>query len=217
MNSTNIKVISEEIQRLKDQVHAIDVEVPDPSDATDGQILSIDDGKYVITDPELPAVTDASTGDVLGLVGEAKTPGWITPYNPPAYSTTEILTGQKWIDGKDIYCKVLSLPEDTVSTSPIEKTLALSEDIDTMIYYVGSIYAKRTSQGDYSIMDLTDYYSGDVNTRCNYGTSNSTFNIRLVCPATYHFGCCYIIAYYTKTDPETTVTSTRKKTTKKGE
>lgn len=35
--------------------------------------------------------------------------GWITPssYTPPNYSTSEQKTGQKWIDGKDIYFRVV--------------------------------------------------------------------------------------------------------------
>ena len=32
-----------------------------------------------------------------------------TPYTPPAYSLEEVNTGKKWIDGKDIYEKVISL------------------------------------------------------------------------------------------------------------
>lgn len=31
-----------------------------------------------------------------------------TPYTPPAYSATEYKTGEKWIDGKDIYKKVIA-------------------------------------------------------------------------------------------------------------
>ena len=119
MNSINIKVMSEEIQRIKDKLHAIDVEVPDPSQATDGQILSVDDGKYVISDPELPATTEAATGDVLGLTGEGKAPGWITPFTPPSYVLNEdVDTGVKTEDGEAIYKRkyTFTTPESGTST-----------------------------------------------------------------------------------------------------
>lgn len=36
-----------------------------------------------------------------------------TKQNVVNYSTSEVNTGQKWIDGKDIYCRVLDLGSDT--------------------------------------------------------------------------------------------------------
>lgn len=40
-----------------------------------------------------------------------------TPYTPPAYSTTEKATGQKWIDGKDIYVKVFVFENIAAATT----------------------------------------------------------------------------------------------------
>lgn len=54
------------------------------------------------------------------------------------YSTSEVDTGQKWIDGKTIYCKVLDLGSDT-SFSAGWTTLSVPHDnvIDTLIKAFG--------------------------------------------------------------------------------
>ena len=67
----------------------------------------------------LPSRSTATTGQILKLTGENKTPSWADEYTPPAYSETETATGQKWIDGKDIYMRVFSgtFPEITASQS----------------------------------------------------------------------------------------------------
>ena len=56
----------------------------------------------------LPSRSTATTGQILKLTGENKTPAWADEYSytPPAYSETEVNTGQKWIDGRNVYCKV---------------------------------------------------------------------------------------------------------------
>ena len=108
MNSTNIKVMSEEIQHLKDEVHNLDVEIPSHDSGDAGKYLGVDasgDLEFSNVPSDLPVTTEAATGDVLGLTGEEKIPGWITPFTPFSFSTQEINTGFKWVDGKDIYCK----------------------------------------------------------------------------------------------------------------
>lgn len=199
MNSTNIKVMSEEIQRLKDKLHAIDIEVPDPSESGDGQILTVYDGEYVISDPELPAKTEAATGDVLGLVGESKTPGWITPYNPPAYSETETATGQKWVDGKDIYCIGIedTLPEITQTGYVAVKHVG---DIN-LIYGFITIDVYSPTSNTYFLLHST---SGNLSVTLTNTSSEKTYRA---------------IAYYTKNNPvpSNETTATKKKTTKKGE
>lgn len=192
MNSTNIKVISEEIQRLKNKVHDIDIEVPDPSEATDGQILSVEDGEYVISDPELPATTAASTGDVLGLVGEAKIPGWVKPYNLN-YSTTEVATGQTWTDGRDVYFKVI---ENTIGT---EEDLNISLVADKLIMVEGITVNPSSGKS----FDMDHYISWEF------------LNNVLTIKKTTYVNNFTMLLWYVKATPEPTVT--RKKTTKKGE
>lgn len=62
----------------------------------------------------LPIASDETLGGVkvgTGLEIDAET-GELsnknpTPYTPFDFSTSEVNTGQKWIDGNDIYCKVV--------------------------------------------------------------------------------------------------------------
>ena len=208
MNSTNIKVISEEIQRLKDQVHAIDVEVPDPSEATDGQILSVDNGKYVISDPELPSYSVSDEGKYLGVDSS----GDLEFSNPPGkynldYSTTETATGEK-IDGKDVYRIMIkdSFPEITQGANQIVATVALNlENIHIT-----------------SVLNRNDGYVLTNPFQRAYRPSTGQV-ILLNVTSTYSEQDYIILLEYTKkaltrdgdTEPETT--STKKKTTKKGE
>lgn len=53
-------------------------------------------------------VVDKTTGDPIPTAG--------MPYMP-SYSTVEQKTGQKWIDGKDIYFKTFDLGSDVAFTS----------------------------------------------------------------------------------------------------
>ena len=63
----------------------------------------------------LPSRSTATTGQILKLTGENKTPSWADEYSytPPAYSETEVNTGKKWIDGRDVYMRSFDgdLPE----------------------------------------------------------------------------------------------------------
>lgn len=80
----NIRIIAEELERLKNQIRNLDVEIPPHAAADSGKILAVD-----------------SEGDLE----------WKTEYSyiPPAYSSTEeVNTGKKWIDGKDIYNRVFT-------------------------------------------------------------------------------------------------------------
>ena len=94
----------------------------------------------------LPGTTSATAGQILKLNSD-KEPTWADEYSytPPAYSSTdEVNTGQKWIDGKDIYCKVLngSLPEITQSTNYTFDTNAGITFIDGNLVCIttGSLY-----------------------------------------------------------------------------
>lgn len=51
----------------------------------------------------------------------------------PDYSTTEQKTGQKWVDGKDIYCKTIY---SAVKLDPVQDWTLLDDSVsyDTMIY-----------------------------------------------------------------------------------
>ena len=60
---------------------------------------------------ELPVASASTLGGVkVGEGVNVASDGTIsvTTYAPPAYSTTEHLTGRKWVDGRDIYEKTIS-------------------------------------------------------------------------------------------------------------
>ena len=62
------------------------------------------------------------------------------PYSPVNYSTTEVDTGVKWIDGKPIYRRVVNigaLPDNST------KTITLGLSIDTLIKLFGSVKASN--------------------------------------------------------------------------
>ena len=201
MNSTNIKVISEEIQRLKDQVHAIDVEVPDPSDATDGQILSVDNGKYVISDPELPSYSVSDEGKYLGVDSS----GDLEFSNPPGkynldFSETEVNTGRKF-GNTDVYC--ITFTGDTPDADTSSITIPLS--FDTLINTDGVVIT--TAGETYFINRQLDVHGNSSKTGLVMARSSN-----VVLQDTPYI----LIAYYTKPNP-VPGNETKKKTTKKGE
>ena len=118
----NIRMIAEELERVKNNLHNLDVEIPPHASTDAGKILAVD-----------------SEGDLE----------WKTEYSytPPAYSSTEeVNTGQKWIDGRYIYRKTFTIPADPDATggSAISKTFDLTEyDINNVID-IKSVYSLVT-------------------------------------------------------------------------
>lgn len=92
--SKNIQTITDNIRSLDKRIDALDVEIPPHASSDAGKILAVNSDGYLEWRNE-------------------------TQYIPPAYSTEEVNTGQKWIDGRDIYCKVINgiFPEITQSAS----------------------------------------------------------------------------------------------------
>lgn len=109
-----------------------------------------------------------------------------TAYTPPAYSSTEeVNTGQKWIDGKDIYCKYFSgdLPEivsqTTINLFQIEN---ISRLISLNILYVP--VSGNTAYNCFNILITSSNYIQAVSVSSSY--SSGTFSG---------------VVYYTKTSP----------------
>ena len=161
----------------------------------------------------LPSRSTATTGQILKLTGENKTPSWADEYRyaPPAYSETEVNTGQKWIDGKDIYCLVIkgSFPEITSTSNVVIATITNIETITNLIV--------ETTTSDLSTTSINRF----TNSR---NSSNGNIGLNGVITA-YSEGSYILIISYTKPDPapetrdddtpeEVKETKTRKKTTK---
>lgn len=211
-SSRNPDVMDKNIQRLADGLNDLDVEIPEHSSADAGKYLGVDSsGDLEFSDP-FPDTTGASTGDVLGLTGEGKVPNWITPYTPPAYSSTaEVNTGQKWVDGKDIYCKVFSgtYPEISSQSNQVVGNLDFDNIIGSTLFHIAP--TNTTVQNNVILYNKNNKYI----TVIAVSTAYSQYDYNL-------------IVYYTKPDPEPSpenenreteeteepVTKTRKKSTK---
>ena len=100
----------------------------------------------------------------------------------PNYSTTEQKTGQKWIDGKDIYFKVVNLSETlTIPSQTWTDTGVDSSDID-------------------SLVDAKFYDANSVNYTMNAAKLNGTTpHITVMQFRTTQIGITRMILWYTKT------------------
>lgn len=125
----NIRIIAEDLERVKTQIKDIGSDIPDHDYEDAGKVLSVD-----------------SSGELEWK--EEST------YTPPAYSTQEYNTGLKWIDGKDIYCRCVPLSElsTNIFQNPAVTTLTGVDYIDTLIY--GAVTGTHASTGIKYIIPL---------------------------------------------------------------
>lgn len=198
---TKINVMWEKLLALTKKVDAIDVEIPEHDAGDAGKYLGVESsGGLDFSDP-FPATNGASTGDVLGLVGENKAKGWITPFTPIDYSETEQDTGVKWIDGKEIYSIVVSGITPDGETAYSDINLAFDELIVA-----------------YGILTTANGTKYDFNKYVPIAGLISKTGIRVYqTAATYQSANYNLIVYYTKPTPtrEPNDTETNKATKKK--
>lgn len=101
MNSNDIR-----ITKIVDLTYGTnyDLEFPDDHVYITNQVFQPAGVSSNGTKGLVPRPSAGDTGKILS------NEGWINPpesYTPPNYSTNEQKTGQKWIDGKDIYFRVV--------------------------------------------------------------------------------------------------------------
>ena len=165
MNSTNIKVMSEEIQHLKNEVHNLDVEIPDHPATDAGKYLGVAaDGSLAWSkvQDELPPTTGATAGQILALDND-KAPEWADNYNLN-YSENEINTGKKW--GNDnIYCTKISGEIGEIATGTfidstliIDKLISCGGFVQASDGFQASVNSARTSQTATAILKRTTGY-----------------------------------------------------------
>lgn len=134
----------------------------------------------------LPSRSSATTGQILKLTGETKTPSWADEYSytPPAYSETEVNTGQKWIDGKEIYSISYNGKFTTIEASGnIEiGTVPMFENI------INAFAFKATSSKAYQMSSYTALIPG------------ASLSLSSISP-TFSNGYYNMVVYYTKSDP----------------
>lgn len=126
-----------------------------------------------------------------------------TAYTPPAYSSTEeVNTGRKWVDGRDIYCKVYQGVFPVISQAA---TVTVIENFnDDPVYFHSIINTPDSSSLGYD----------------RFAVGKTTNNIRLINVSTaFSEGTYLIMAYYCKVpvpgaNEETKATKRTKKTTK---
>ena len=106
----------------------------------------------------------------------------------PDYSLTEHKTGQKWVDGKDIYFKVVSL--SNVSITGGNDTVIMNFSSKNLLFAHG-----------YIIEDGVNYVVPDISLRIKVTESN---NLSLFTPygSQWSISTGSIIVYYTKTESE---------------
>ena len=185
-DSTNVRVIADNVKKLEKQINDLDVEIPSHGVGDAGKYLGVDssgDLAFSNVPNELPPTTGAAAGQILALDND-KAPEWVNNYNLN-YSETEINTGKKWIDGKDIYSRVFSGTLPVISqTTNVDISSEFSADVILDVALFVIIYSnirKLPSAIDYAInssllraQSITTTYS-----ECNY----------------------YTIVYYTKPTP----------------
>ena len=127
---------------------------------------------------------DVSAVDAKATATAATLAG-ILPRIPADYSETETATGQKWIDGKEIYCKVINgdLPSITGSSNVVVES-ELNIDLIINLYAITRSPQKTVQSTRYG---------------CSYQplTGFSIYSVG----SGYSEGDFTIVAYYTKPDP----------------
>lgn len=104
----------------------------------------------------------------------------------PSYFTTETNTGMKWIDGKDIYRKVI---ETTTPSTTSVASVASIPNLDKMINLNGML-----TYGNQQVPLMLSYSTTVLNAIMVEGT-----NINVKISANAYLSCnCFIIAEYTK-------------------
>ena len=120
----------------------------------------------------VPRPSAGDTGKILS------NEGWINPpeeYTPPNYSTTEQKTGQKWIDGKDIYFKTIQLGA-TVESSTWFNIEPHNNIYDKVIdaYAIGTEFSTplSTAHNDATYLEGRTPYVTPITTVVVYYTKN---------------------------------------------
>ena len=173
-NSRNIKTMSDEIQHLKDEVHNLDVEIPTHTSGDSGKYLGVDssgDLAFSNVPNELPPTTGATAGQILALDND-KAPEWVNNYNLN-YSETEHLTGQKCIDGKDVYMITFS------GNTPDSETnyISLNLTYDTIISFCGVYLFSNQNYRDLNRVFQVSSINAKTALYLYKGPDSTTYNI----------------------------------------
>lgn len=131
-------------------------------------------------------ITDANGSNAFDVLNGSDAENGI------AYSTTrEVLTGDTWIDGKPIYCKVLTATVSAVNTwCSSSRTIVCSN-----VVRYDAIF--QATDGN-SIYNSSMYYSSSINTRVYLDWEQNRTQVRVSCWSNKYTGKATVIVYYTK-------------------
>ena len=104
----------------------------------------------------------------------------------PDYSITEKKTGQKWIDGKDVYFRVVQGDLTSITTRIIT-------GVDTLIQYSGYVYNSERPNNRYYIP-----YSTSSTRAINISSSSTGVSILPTQTMVDNYDKYVIVLYYTK-------------------
>lgn len=115
-----------------------------------------------------------------------------TAYTPPAYSSTgEVNTGQKWIDGKDIYCKSFTGAFTGDSVGIATGITGISDVID-----IKSVIT-NTNESEITISYCCGFYVATA-TRNNITLNITSGALTVQSATTFTNGKYIVTVYYTK-------------------
>lgn len=144
-------------------------------------------------------VADYTIGETEGVLYAP------TPFTPKDYSASEQNTGIKWIDGRDVYTKVIiigALPNNSVKN--VDHGIS---DIDMVIEC--SLFAKSVSDNAFFNIFIPHLASSDTDTVTMY-VSNTYVNVTTKTNYS-NYDTSYAILTYVKTPPVETKRGGKKK------
>lgn len=95
-----------------------------------------------------------------------------TDWHSPDYSTTEHKTGRKWIDGKDVYERVISVDNVGTVDSTSRQVVTLSGVIDTLIGQRISVY-DATDKRQYYLPHIAKWSADSIYAQCYLNENES--------------------------------------------
>ena len=207
MNSWNPAQIMERLMALEAKIKNSDVIANPTGEATDTlEKVSIDGDIYSIEGTTVEANPEgAATAELSKLeVGE-------TIYSipkEPDYSTSEVDTGVKWIDGKEIYRKVIS-----IASLPNATTETYSYDIEGTFEIIKFEAFAKYSSGTVAILpriSVTQLGGNMVVTDGTIDIQATTSALQIVTFVDRSAVSASVIVYYTKTPAEAKKSSKKK-------
>lgn len=155
IDSTNVRVLADNISKLWDKIKSISVDL-------------------------LPSRSTATTGQILKLTGENKTPAW-ADFQIPAQTDTEFFSGFT-LDGKPVYGLLKTVKNLISGTNEVATVLA-----DKVVFF--STYGIRSSN------------VAGIITNINFQIDTGRVYVTLAADSAYIGGTLVFFVFYTKPDP----------------